>query len=121
MPGEAERTMPDADGYFEAYGDAIRDIGGSANGRGPITGAGISVKLSALHPRYEFSQRDRALGELALRLKDLARMAKAADIGLTVDAEEANRLDLSLDVIEAGLDDPALEGWGGFGDRTSVV
>src|SRR3546814_804893 len=115
MLGEAARTMPDADRCFEAYADAIRAIGGSANGGGPITGAGISVKLSALHPRYEFSQRDRALGELALRLKDLARMAKAADIGLTVDAEEANRLDLSLDVIEAVLDDPALDGWDGFG------
>src|SRR3546814_7169822 len=70
MLGEAARTMPDADRYFEAYADAIRAIGGRANGGGPITGAGISVKLSALHPRYEFSQRDRALGELALRLKD---------------------------------------------------
>jgi RHH-type proline utilization regulon transcriptional repressor/proline dehydrogenase/delta 1-pyrroline-5-carboxylate dehydrogenase len=115
MLGEAARTMADADRYFESYRDAIGRIGKASAGRGPIKGPGISVKLSALHPRYEFGHRDRVLGEIVPRLKTLAMEAKRQDIGFTVDAEEADRLDLSLDVIEAIALDKDLQGWNGFG------
>ncbi|MFQ5776115.1 MAG: bifunctional proline dehydrogenase/L-glutamate gamma-semialdehyde dehydrogenase PutA, partial [Kiloniellaceae bacterium] len=115
MLGEAARTMADARRYFEAYRAAIAAIGEAAQGKGVIDGPGISVKLSALHPRYEFAQRRRVLDELAPRLKALALDAGTAGIGLTVDAEEADRLDLSLDVIEAVSGDPELAGWDGFG------
>ena len=115
MLGEAARTMADADRYFQAYLDAIGKISKAAAGRGPVAGPGISVKLSALHPRYEFANRGRALNELAPRLKQLAMAAKAGDIGFTLDAEEANRLDLSLDLIESAFADPQLNGWEGFG------
>ena len=73
------------------------------------------MKLSALHPRYEFAQRERVMAELVPRLLELAQAAKAVDIGFTIDAEEAERLDLSLDVIEAVCGDPSLAGWDGFG------
>ena len=115
MLGEAARTMADADRYFDAYAAAIRTIGEAAAGRGPIEAPGISVKLSALHPRYEFAQRDRVMAELVPRLGELAALARDADIGFCVDAEEADRLDLSLDAIEAVSGDPALAGWNGFG------
>ena len=115
MLGEAAHTMADADRYFEAYQAAIAAIGKAAAGRGPIAAPGISVKLSALHPRYEFAQRQRVIAQVVPRLKALAQAAKAADIGLTVDAEEADRLDLSLDVIEAVSGDADIAGWNGFG------
>ena len=115
MLGEAARTRADAEHYFQSYTAAIRAIGKAANGQGPIAAPGISVKLSALHPRYEFAQRARTLRELVPCLKALALEAKAVDIGLTVDAEESDRLDLSLDVIEAVSGDPDLAGWSGFG------
>ncbi|MDP2700082.1 MAG: bifunctional proline dehydrogenase/L-glutamate gamma-semialdehyde dehydrogenase PutA [Thalassospira sp.] len=115
MLGEAARTMEDADRYFRSYEDAIAEIGKVANGRGPINSPGISVKLSAIHPRYDFANRERVMDELVPRLKSLALLAKKLDIGFTVDAEEANRLDLSLDVIEAVFADPDLDGWEGFG------
>ena len=115
MLGEAARTGDDAARYFEAYTAAIATIGAAAAGRGTVESPGISVKLSALHPRYELAQRDRAMDELAPRLLALARQAADADIGLTVDAEEADRLELSLDVIEAVSADPSLSGWDGFG------
>jgi len=115
MLGEAARTMADADRYFEAYVRAIEAIGETAGGRGPIAAPGISVKLSALHPRYEFAQWGRVMAELVPRLNELASLARAADIGFCVDAEEADRLDLSLDVIEAVSGDPALAGWSGLG------
>ncbi len=115
MLGEAARTMPDAERYDRAYRAAIRAIGEAAHGRGPIDSPGISVKLSALHPRYEFAQGQRVMAELVPRLTALAQAAKAADIGFTIDAEEADRLDLSLDVIEAVSADPSLAGWDGFG------
>ena len=115
MLGEAARTMADAERYFEAYRAAIQAIGKAGAGRGAIDAPGISVKLSALHPRYEFGQRDRVMGELLPRLKALALDAKAADIGFTIDAEEADRLDLSLDVIESVAGDPDLAGWDGLG------
>ncbi len=115
MLGEAAYTAADAERYFEAYATAIRAVG-AARGAGSVFAApGISVKLSALHPRYEFAQRDRILAELAPRLKALAELARDADIGLTVDAEEAARLDLSLDVFETVFVDPDFDGWQGFG------
>jgi RHH-type proline utilization regulon transcriptional repressor/proline dehydrogenase/delta 1-pyrroline-5-carboxylate dehydrogenase len=115
MLGEAARTMQDADRYERAYHAAIAAIGQAAAKRGPIESPGISVKLSALHPRYEFAQRNRVIDELVLRLKGLAMAAKRVDIGFTIDAEEADRLDLSLDVIEAVSGAADLAGWGGFG------
>ncbi|WP_420347216.1 bifunctional proline dehydrogenase/L-glutamate gamma-semialdehyde dehydrogenase PutA [Pelagibius sp.] len=115
MLGEAAYTMADAGRYFRAYAEAIGAIGKAAEGRGPIDAPGISIKLSALHPRYAFAQRERALRELVPQLKALALDAKAADVGLTVDAEESERLDLSLDIIEAVSGDPDLAGWDGFG------
>jgi RHH-type proline utilization regulon transcriptional repressor/proline dehydrogenase/delta 1-pyrroline-5-carboxylate dehydrogenase len=115
MLGEAARTAADAQRYFEAYDKAIAAIGKAAAGRGPIAGPGISIKLSALHPRYEFAQRRRVLGELVPRVLKLAQAAKKQGIGFTIDAEEADRLDLSLEVIEAVSGDPSLAGWGGFG------
>jgi len=115
MLGEAARTMADAERYFAAYRDAIAAIGKAAKGKGPIEAPGISVKLSALHPRYEFGQRERVLAELVPQLKALCLDAKAQDINLCVDAEEAERLDLSLEVIEAVSGDPELAGWHGFG------
>jgi RHH-type proline utilization regulon transcriptional repressor/proline dehydrogenase/delta 1-pyrroline-5-carboxylate dehydrogenase len=115
MLGEAARTMTDAERYFRSYREAIEAIGKAAAGRGPVDAPGISVKLSALHPRYEFGQRERVMGELLPRLEALAEAARDVDIGLIVDAEEADRLDLSLDVIEAVSGLPALKGWDGFG------
>jgi len=115
MLGEAARTARDAERYLEAYRHAIEAIGAARGERDVIEAPGVSVKLSALHPRYEPGQRERVLAELVPRLADLARRAAAAGIGLAVDAEEAERLELSFDVIEAVLADPALAGWEGFG------
>jgi RHH-type proline utilization regulon transcriptional repressor/proline dehydrogenase/delta 1-pyrroline-5-carboxylate dehydrogenase len=115
MLGEGARTARDADRYLAAYENALLIIGQSAANKGPINGHGLSVKLSALHPRYEFTQRDRIMTELVPRVLQLAVKARQLDIGLTIDAEEADRLDLSLDVIEAVFKDPQLQGWNGFG------
>ena len=115
MLGEAARTMADADRYFEVYMTALGAIADASGGRGAIDGPGLSVKLSALHPRYQFSQRDRVMDELLPRLIALAAAARDADIGLTFDAEEAERLDISLDVIAAVVADPGLRGWDGLG------
>jgi RHH-type proline utilization regulon transcriptional repressor/proline dehydrogenase/delta 1-pyrroline-5-carboxylate dehydrogenase len=119
MLGEGARTMVDADRYFDSYMTAIDAIGIAANKnaskKGPQKSPGISIKLSAIHPRYEFSHRDRVMAEIIPRLKKLALAAKAYDIGFTVDAEEADRLDISLDVIEAVFSDKDLDGWNGFG------
>ena len=115
MLGEGARTMEDADKYFDSYMDAIQAIGKASKGRGPINSPGISIKLSALHPRYEFTHYDRVMNELVPRLKTLAMEAKKFDIGFTVDAEEADRLDISLDVIQAVFSDPDLGDWQGFG------
>jgi RHH-type proline utilization regulon transcriptional repressor/proline dehydrogenase/delta 1-pyrroline-5-carboxylate dehydrogenase len=112
MLGEGARTRTDAENYFEAYAGAIAAIAASKDKR---SRPGISVKLSALHPRYEAISRERVLAELTPRLIELARLAKAHDLQFTVDAEEADRLELSLDVIAAALSDRALEGWDGFG------
>ena len=115
MLGEAARTAADAEAYFDAYAGAIAHLGLHARAADVFDNPGISVKLSALHPRYEFGQRGRVLAELVPRLLELARSARAHGIGFNVDAEEANRLALSLDVIEAVLRDDALAGWEGFG------
>ena len=118
MLGEGARTAADAEKYFAAYAAAIAAIGSSIGNVAPPSPAarpGISVKLSALHPRFEAISRERVLAELRPRLLDLARMAKAHELQFTVDAEEADRLELSLDVIGAVLADPSLRGWDGFG------
>ncbi|WP_372810419.1 bifunctional proline dehydrogenase/L-glutamate gamma-semialdehyde dehydrogenase PutA, partial [Pseudoalteromonas nigrifaciens] len=115
MLGEGARTMKDAQRYFDSYMNAIHAIGKAANGRGPIKSPGISVKLSAIHPRYEFTHKERVMAEIVPKLKELALAAKQYDIGFTVDAEEADRLDISLDVIEAVFSDDDLAGWNGFG------
>jgi RHH-type proline utilization regulon transcriptional repressor/proline dehydrogenase/delta 1-pyrroline-5-carboxylate dehydrogenase len=115
MLGEAARTAQDARRYMEAYSTAIAAIAATSAGRSPAEGPGLSVKLSALHPRFEATQRARVMAELVPRVVTLCRLAAHANIGLTIDAEEADRLDLSLDVIGAVLADPGLDGWDGFG------
>ncbi len=115
MLGEGARTAADAAYYFEAYAAAIAAIGDRAGNAALPARPGISVKLSALHPRYEAVSRTRVLAELAPRVLDLARAAKQHDLNFTVDAEEADRLELSLDVIGKVVADPSLAGWGGFG------
>ncbi|MBM3541333.1 MAG: bifunctional proline dehydrogenase/L-glutamate gamma-semialdehyde dehydrogenase PutA, partial [Alphaproteobacteria bacterium] len=115
MLGEAARTANDARRYFEAYAHAIEAIGRARGNRDEFEGPSISVKLSALHPRYQFAQHKRAVAEVGASLLALAEAAKRAGIGLTVDAEEADRLDLSLDVIERVARAPSLKGWNGLG------
>jgi RHH-type transcriptional regulator, proline utilization regulon repressor / proline dehydrogenase / delta 1-pyrroline-5-carboxylate dehydrogenase len=115
MLGEGARSADDADTYFDAYTAAITAVGASAGNAAWPARPGISVKLSALHPRFEATSRERVLAELPPRVAELARMARARDLGFTIDAEEADRLELSLDVIGAVLGDPALRGWEGFG------
>ncbi len=115
MLGEAALTATDAERYFKDYERAIDAIGKASAGRGVIDGNGISVKLSALHPRYTWSQRERVFAELLPRLKALCVQAKGYDIGLNIDAEEADRLDISLDLLEALALDDALVGWAGLG------
>ncbi len=115
MLGEAALTASDAERYAHAYAAAIDAIARRAHGDDVRDNPGISVKMSALHPRYQEAQRERAMTELAPLLLDLARRACAAGIGFSVDAEESERLEISLDIIEAVLGDPALAGWDGFG------
>jgi len=115
MLGEAARTAADAKRYFDAYASAIETIGKTAGSHPLPDRPGISVKLSALHPRFEAISRERVMRELVPLLLDLAQRAKAHDLNFTVDAEEADRLELSLDVIAATLADPSLAGWDGFG------
>lgn len=116
MLGEAALTTADAARYFQAYKEAIESIGQKADKNSDIYNrAGISIKLSALHPRYNESQRERVMAELPTKLLALARLAKEYGIALTVDAEESERLDLSLDVIEKVFNDDSLDGWNGFG------
>lgn len=115
MLGEAALTEADARRYADAYAQAIHAIGRASGGRGPVAGPGISIKLSALHPRYQRSQRERVSSELLARLKALLLLAKGYDIGVNIDAEEADRLELSLDLLEALAGDPELAGWHGLG------
>ena len=113
--GEAARTKADAERYLEAYAGAIAPISEAAGDGDIFARPSISVKLSALHPRYEFSQRKRVLDELGSHLGQLAARAKDAHIGLTLDAEEAERLDISLELFEAVSGDPSVQGWEGLG------
>jgi RHH-type proline utilization regulon transcriptional repressor/proline dehydrogenase/delta 1-pyrroline-5-carboxylate dehydrogenase len=115
MLGEGARTAEDARRYFQSYASAIDAIGRSAGNEPLPNRPGISVKLSALHPRYEATSRDRVLRELVPLVIELARQAKSYDLNFTIDAEEADRLELSLEVIEAVLADPSLASWKGFG------
>ena len=113
--GEAAVTMQDAERYMLDYESAIHAIGAVLKERGPISGPGISIKLSALHPRYERAQSERVVAELLPRLKMLARLARSYKIGFNIDAEEADRLELSLDLLEALALDPELSNWEGLG------
>ena len=115
MLGEAARTDADAMRYHGAYAQAIAVLSERRHTGELHAASGISVKLSALHPRYEYGQREHTIPTLVGRVRQLAVMAKNAGIGFNVDAEEADRLELSLDVVEAVLNDPALAGWDGFG------
>ena len=115
MLGEAARTEADARRYHLAYSDAITGLAPACTHADIRHNPGISVKLSALHARYEISQHDRVMTELVSRTSSLAVLARSANMGFNIDAEEADRLDISLDVIEAVLSSPALKGWDGFG------
>lgn len=115
MLGEAALTAADARSFFHAYEEAISVLVAECRSQDVRENPGISIKLSALHPRYEVGQKDRVMAELVPLTLKLAQQAKAAGMGLNIDAEEADRLDLSLDVIEAVLQDPSLAGWDGFG------
>jgi len=115
MLGEAATTEADAQRYVASYEQSIHAIGKASNGRGIHEGPGISVKLSALHTRYSRAQRERVMGELLPRLTKLALLARQYDIGINIDAEESDRLELSLDLLEALCFDPALKGWNGIG------
>ncbi len=115
MLGEAALTADDAQGFLAAYRASIAFLGARARSSDIRQNPGISIKLSALHPRYEWSQRARVMNELVPRVLELAQLAARANMGLNIDAEEAMRLDLSLDVIEAVLGDTRLKGWDGFG------
>lgn len=116
MLGEAALCEEDVARYFEAYRSAIEQL---AAERRPelalMEQEGISIKLSALHARYEFTQRERVINELTPRVRELVMMAKEAGISLTLDAEECDRLELSLEIFEEIYSDPQLEGWQGFG------
>ena len=115
MLGEAARTDADARRYHHAYSDAISSLNSGATGTDIRRNPGISVKLSALHPRYEILQKEKMLPVMTERLLSLCLAARHARMGLNIDAEEADRLDLSLDVIEQVLADPELADWNGFG------
>ncbi|MGS4944029.1 bifunctional proline dehydrogenase/L-glutamate gamma-semialdehyde dehydrogenase PutA [Meridianimarinicoccus sp. RP-17] len=115
MLGEAALTAGDAQDYYDAYAQAISRLAGECKASDIRDNPGISIKLSALHPRYDETQRDAVMAELVPRVLALAQQARAAGMGLNIDAEEADRLDLSLDVIEAVLRDGSLAGWDGFG------
>jgi RHH-type proline utilization regulon transcriptional repressor/proline dehydrogenase/delta 1-pyrroline-5-carboxylate dehydrogenase len=115
MLGEGARTAADAERYFNAYASAISAIGRTTDDRPLPDRPGISVKLSALHPRFEALSRERVIAELVPKLVDLARQAKSFELNFTIDAEEADRLELSLEVIATALSDASLAGWDGFG------
>ena len=111
----ARAPRPTREKYFEAYAGAIAAIGARAGNAVQPARPGISVKLSALHPRYEAISRERVLKELTPRVLELARMARERDLQFTIDAEEADRLELSLDIIGDVLADASLQDWDGFG------
>ncbi|RYF01382.1 MAG: trifunctional transcriptional regulator/proline dehydrogenase/L-glutamate gamma-semialdehyde dehydrogenase [Comamonadaceae bacterium] len=115
MLGEAALTAHDAARYMQSYVDAIHAIGKASNGRGVYDGPGISIKLSALHPRYSRAQHARVMAELYPMVLQLVELARGYDIGLNIDAEEADRLELSLDLLERLCHAPSLAGWNGIG------
>ena len=115
MLGEAALTFDDAKRYLASYEQAIHAIGKASHGRGIYEGPGISIKLSALHPRYSRAQYDRVMDELYPTLLGLTQMAKQYDIGINIDAEEADRLEISLDLLERLCFEPSLSGWNGIG------
>ncbi len=115
MLGEAARTAEDAARYYDSYADAIARIGKSAKAGDPHANHGISIKLSALHPRYEYFQRSRVIGELVPRVIELAKAARAVNIPLMIDAEESDRLEPHMDVFAALIDAGIADGWTGLG------
>ncbi len=115
MLGEAARTEADARRYHLSYSDAITALSVACTHADIRQNPGISVKLSALHPRYEIAQHQAVMDELVARTSSLAMLARSANMGFNIDAEEADRLDLSLEVIEQVLSNPALKNWDGFG------
>ncbi|MEO9635165.1 MAG: bifunctional proline dehydrogenase/L-glutamate gamma-semialdehyde dehydrogenase PutA [Parasphingorhabdus sp.] len=115
MLGEGARTAADAACYYHAYSDALNRIAAHAQTDDPRKNNGISIKLSALHPRYEYAQSETAIPEIVDLLVPLAIKAKAANVQITIDAEEAERLDISMDVLAALIAKPELEGWHGLG------
>ena len=115
MLGEAAATAEDAARYFSAYENALHAIGAAVAGRGLYDAPGLSIKLSALHPRYAPSQKARVMRELLPRLVSLTLLARRFNVGVNIDAEESERLDLSLDLLEALCRAPELAGWNGVG------
>ncbi len=115
MLGEAALTASDAQRYLNAYEGAIQAIGAASAGRGIVQGPGISIKLSALHPRYARAKVERVLAELYPRLMQLTLLARRHDIGLNIDAEESERLEISLDLLERLCFEPSFAGWNGIG------
>ena len=115
MLGEAAFTMADADRYFASYRDALKVLGERSRGTDIFARASISVKLSALHPRYEEKQEARVMAELLPRVADLALQAKGLNVGLTIDAEEMSRLELSLELFGRLAGEEQLAGWNGLG------
>jgi RHH-type proline utilization regulon transcriptional repressor/proline dehydrogenase/delta 1-pyrroline-5-carboxylate dehydrogenase len=115
MLGEGARTEADAERYEAAYAAALKVVGKQGKGMGPEAGHGVSVKLSALSPRYEARQPDRVWGELYPRIKRLAAVAAAANLNMTLDAEEADRLAISLEILERLAGEPELGAWTGLG------
>ncbi|MBA1272183.1 bifunctional proline dehydrogenase/L-glutamate gamma-semialdehyde dehydrogenase PutA [Stutzerimonas azotifigens] len=114
MLGEAALTVEDADKYMADYRRAVETVGAEPQ-VGPGPRPSVSIKLSALHPRYEVAQRERVLSELFESVRELAVLARTLDVGITIDAEEADRLELSLELFEKLMRDPAIAGWGEFG------
>ncbi|MEY4416961.1 MAG: bifunctional protein PutA [Pseudomonadota bacterium] len=115
MLGEAALTLKDADAYHEAYAHTIEAVGRAAQGRGPVLGAGVSVKLTGLHPRYEVAQRERVLAEMYPKLLQLAREARRWGMGFHLDQEEAARFPLTLEMLHRLAHEPDLAGWDGLG------
>ncbi|MEP2102216.1 MAG: bifunctional proline dehydrogenase/L-glutamate gamma-semialdehyde dehydrogenase PutA [Parasphingorhabdus sp.] len=115
MLGEAARTEADAEKYYTAYADALDKVARHAQFNDPRLNHGISIKLSALHPRYEYAQAEHVVPLIAAKLQRLAIKARQANVQITIDAEEAELLDISMDVLEAIMADPELKGWQGLG------